>query len=286
VDSGLSAKAYLACCLWMLGYPNQAQAQSQEVLELAHKLNHSFTLADVLRYGGCEFSKMLGDGQALKHHAEELIQLSQEKHFPAWLPDGKSALGEALIMLGQFQKGKALVLEEIGEKLRRDVRSFTTRSYLTLAGGYLKHGDLAQGLSILNEVFDLMEQMDERYLEAEGQRMLAAFQLFQGDQRAAEASLQQALAVARRQQARSLELRAAIDLAHLWRKQGKTDEACQMISELYAWFTEGFDTPDLKRARGLLSETATDQATNPSKPPPGRLPLPGRRPPPAAPLDE
>jgi predicted ATPase len=99
-----------------------------------------------------------------------------------------------------------------------------------------------------------VEKSDERYLEAELHRLQGELLLMQGDESEAEASFQQALSRARRRQAKSWELRAAVSLVRLWRKQGRKDEAHRLLAPIYGWFTEGFDTPDLREARALLNE--------------------------------
>jgi predicted ATPase len=100
----------------------------------------------------------------------------------------------------------------------------------------------------------LVEQTNERHWEAELYRLRAELLLKQGDDAGAEASLQKAVEVARRQSAKSWELRATTSLARLWQEQGRMDEARQMLAEIYGWFTEGFDTPDLQEAKALLEE--------------------------------
>ena len=99
-----------------------------------------------------------------------------------------------------------------------------------------------------------MEQTDERHWEVDIYRLKGELLLLQGDEAGAEASFHKAIEVARRQQAESLELRAAMSLARLWQQQGRMDEARQMLAEIYGWFTEGFDTPDLREAKALLEE--------------------------------
>src|SRR5262249_12337747 len=110
------------------------------------------------------------------------------------------------------------------------------------------------GLQALAEAHALVEQHEERYWEAEVYRLRGVLLLQQPEtpQEEAEAWLQRALDVARRQQARSLELRAAMSLAHLWQRQGKRTEAHELLAPVYNWFTEGFDTPDLQEAKELL----------------------------------
>jgi predicted ATPase len=100
----------------------------------------------------------------------------------------------------------------------------------------------------------MVEETHERYYEAELNRVRGELLLMQGDDAAAEASLQRAIEVARRQEAKSWELRATTSLARLWRKQGRTDEARVALRQVYGWFTEGFDTPNLREAKALLDE--------------------------------
>jgi DNA-binding SARP family transcriptional activator/tetratricopeptide (TPR) repeat protein len=254
VDAGLSSLAYLACCLWSLGYPEQGIRQSQKALNLAHEIGHSFTLADILRYGGCEFQKMSRDAKSLKATAEELINLSVEKNFPAWLATGKSSLGEALTLLDQVEEGMSLIQAGVDSELSVGVRCSLPGSLFYLAQAYARLGEPEQGLSVLTRAFELMDQTGERHWEAELYRIRSTLQQMQGENDAAEASLMKGLEVARKQNARSWELRAAIDLARLWQKQGKLNEARQVLKEIYAWFSEGFDTPDLREARELIRE--------------------------------
>jgi predicted ATPase len=100
----------------------------------------------------------------------------------------------------------------------------------------------------------VVEETGERYYEAEIHRLKGELLLMQGDEAEAETSFHKAIEVARRQSAKSWELRATVSLCRLWQKQGKVDEARQMLAEIYGWFTEGFDTPDLQEARALLEE--------------------------------
>jgi DNA-binding SARP family transcriptional activator/predicted ATPase len=243
-DAGLSALAYDACCLWCLGYPEQALSRSQEALALARELGHPFSRAEVLYFAGCFFNKMRRDAQALKGNAEELMPLSNEK-VPAWSGAGTFRWGEALAMLGQVQEGMA-ALHSVG------VRCYLSAILCSLAEAQAKAGHPEEGLTTLAEALALVEQTDERHWEAELYRLRAELLLMQGDDAEAEASFHKAVEVARRQQAKSWELRATVSLCRLWRKQGRADKARHMLAEIYGWFTEGFDTPDLQEAKALL----------------------------------
>jgi predicted ATPase len=252
-DAGLGALAYDACCLWCLGYPEQALKQGQEALALARELGHPSSLADVLCYAGCELSEMHRDAEALKDHAEELIQLADEK-VPAWSAAAPCFRGEALIMLGQVQEGMAQLREGIAAHQGISVGYYLPRRLGFLAEGQAQAGQPEEGLGTLAEALALVEQTGERYWEAELHRLKGELLLMQGDEAEAEASFQKAIDVARRQQAKSWELRATTSLCRLWQEQGRIDEARHMLAEIYGWFTEGFDTLDLREAKALLEE--------------------------------
>jgi predicted ATPase len=115
-------------------------------------------------------------------------------------------------------------------------------------------GSPYEGLSTLAEAFAFVDDTDERHWEAELHRLRAEVLLMQGSENEAEVSLREAVDVARRQMAKSWELRATISLARLWRMQGRIDDARQVLAAIYGWFTEGFGTPDLQEAKALLEE--------------------------------
>jgi DNA-binding SARP family transcriptional activator/predicted ATPase len=253
-DGGLSALAYAACCLWCLGYPDQALKRSQEVLALARELNHAFSLADVLCYAGCLFHDMRRDAPALKEDAEELRRLSHEKGFSGWLQYGTCFRGEALAMLGQIPEGIAQMVEGIATRQSIGTRCYLSGFLRSLAEAQAKAGHLDEGLTTLAEALVLVEQTDERHWEAELYRLKGELLLVQGEEAEAEASLHQAIEVARRQRAKSWELRAVMALSRLWQRQGKQAEAHQMLAEVYNWFTEGFETADLIEAKTLLEQ--------------------------------
>jgi DNA-binding SARP family transcriptional activator/predicted ATPase len=251
-DFGLSALAYAACCLWCLGYPEQALSRSQEALALARELGHPFSLADVLCYAGCLFDSMRRDVQGLKETAEELMQLSKAKDFASWLAAGTFYRAQALIMLGQVQEGMEQMREGIAAHRSTGARLYVSRILGALAEAQAKAGQPKEGLATLAEALALVEETGERHWEAELYQVRAELLLMQGDDAGAEASLHEAIEVARRQQAKLWELRAATGLPRLWHKQGRMDEARQLLEQTYGWFTEGFDTPDLVEARELL----------------------------------
>ena len=159
---------------------------------------------------------------------------------------------------GQFKE--AIECIERGLYIRKltGVKCMLSGTLGTLALLHAKIGEVDAGLKVLSEALESVEETGERYWEAEFHRLHAELLLMKGDGVGAETSLVKAIEVARVQKAKSWELRAATDLAGLWREQGKTAQAYQLLSEIYGWFTEGFDTPDLLSARALLDELTQD----------------------------
>jgi predicted ATPase len=253
VDAGLSALAYAACCLWCLGSPDQALNRSQQTLALARELGHPFTLGDVLSYAGCMFNAMRRDAGALKEDAEELLRLSQEK-VPAWMGAAIRYQGEALAMLGQVQEGTTQIRQGLANSQSIGVRLNLSGTLRALARTQAKKGQLKRGLTTLDEALALVEETDERHWEAELYRLRGELLLMQGDRVGAEASFEKAIQIARQQHAKSWELLATTELARLLQDQGRTDEARRRLGGIYSWFTEGFETPDLKEAKALLEE--------------------------------
>jgi DNA-binding SARP family transcriptional activator/predicted ATPase len=256
-DAGVSALAYEACCMWCLGYPDQALKRSQEALALARELNHAFSLADVLCYGGCLFNEMRRDARALKESAEELTQLLNEERFPSWLGTEASYQGEALAMLGQIEEGIALMRQGLVLKHSTGARTTSSGTLRALAEAQAQAGQPEAGLTTLAQALALVQETDERYYEAELHRVrgeLLRAERGPDNEAEAEASFQKAVEVARRQQAKLWELRATVSLCRMWHSQGRVEEARQTLAEIYGWFTEGFDTADLREARGLLEE--------------------------------
>ena len=252
-DAGVSALAYDACCLWCLGYPEQALNRGQEALALARELDHTFSLVDVLCFGGCLLNQMRRDAQTLKVQAGEVMRLSKGMDFSSFWGTGTCYWGGALAELGQVQEGTAQVREGMATRQSIGARCCLSGILGSLAEAQAT-GHPEEGLATLAEAFAFVAETDERYWEAELHRVQAELLLMQGDGAGAEASLQEALEVARRQRARAWELRATTSLARLWQAQGRVDEAHQVLAEVYGWFTEGFDTRDLQEAKALLDE--------------------------------
>jgi len=256
VDSGLSAMSYHACSLWCLGYPDQALRISREALELAHSFNHPFTLADVLCYAGCMFNAMYRDKEALYHHAKELVQLSTEKllSLSGWLGMGLCFQGNALAMMGDEQKAILEIQRGITTSEESDVRLYRPVALRFLAAAQIEAGRLQAGLENLQAAISLVERVEDHHWEADLHRLRGECLGQLGDTEGAEKSFLYALEIARKQEAKSWELRVSTSLARLWQQEGKLEQAGKHLAEIYSWFTEGLDSPDLLDARALLDE--------------------------------
>jgi predicted ATPase len=260
-DAGVSAMSYDACCLWALGHQEQALQRSQQSLAQVRELGHAYSLADVIAFAGCMFNRMRGDAQALMDSAEELARLSKETGIPGWLATGWAYRGEAMAMLGQVQEGIAQICAGIAAMHSASARLFLPEILCILARAQAEAGLPEEGLITLDEAWSVVEETEERLWEAELHRTRADLLLAQDADASAvaeaEASYLKAIEVSRRQSAKSWELRATVGLARLWRHQDRTEEARKMLAEVYEWFTEGLDTPDLLEARQVL-ETLKD----------------------------
>jgi predicted ATPase len=256
LDAGVNALSSDACCLWALGYPEQALQRSEEALALARDLDHPFSLADGLCYAGCIFNSMRRDAQALKDDADELVRLSKEMGLRGWGGQGTCYQGQALTGLGQLRAGMTLIREGLAVCYSIGDLCYSSGILGALALAQARAGRPEEGLATLAETLRLVEQTEERHWEAELHRLKGEVLLAQGDETEAEASLLKAIEVARRQSAKSWELRAATSLARLWRTQGREGNALELLSPIYDWFTEGFETRDLLEARALLDELA------------------------------
>jgi predicted ATPase len=262
-DSGVGALAYDACCLWCLGYPAQALQRSREALILARGFGHAFSLTDVLCFGGCLFQSMYGDAEALRDDAEELARISKGMEFSSFWGTGTCYCGEALARLGQVQEGIAQIREGLAARQSVGARCYGSGILGSLAQAQAEAGQPKAGLNTLAEALALVEQTGERYCEAELHRLRGELLRMQAHDTEAEVSLQKAIELARRQHAKSWELRASTSLCRLWQAKGRRAEAHRMLAEVYGWFTEGFDTRDLCEARALLQELS-GQSSNAS----------------------
>jgi predicted ATPase len=252
-DPGVACRIYAAVTLWLLGYPAQALARVHDALTLAHELSHPFSLG-FARWWAAIVSQWCRDVPATHEQAEAAVVLATEQGFPQWAAMGRSLRGWALALQGQDEAGLAQVRQGIAAWQATGAVLHVPYLCTVLADVAVHLDHTADGLQALAEAHTLVEQHEERLWEAEISRLRGVLLLRQPGTPQAEAEtwLQRALDIARRQEAKSLELRAAMSLSRLWQQQGKQAEARALLAPVYGWFTEGFDTADLQEAKALL----------------------------------
>jgi predicted ATPase/class 3 adenylate cyclase len=255
MDFGSVSGSYLALELWHLGYPARALQHSQATRILAQEVSHPHSLAQALVFAAL-LHQFRREAPAVQEQAEAATTLATTRGFPVWLALGTSLHGWALAMQGQSERGIA----EMGQSRTADL---ATRAKLVqlytlgqLADAYREGGYPDEGLDVLAEALAVMDTTEVWFYGAELYRLKGALLLKQvvPNSFQAEACFHQALDIARQQQAKSWELRAATSLAHLWQSQDKRQDAYDLLAPVYAWFTEGFDTADLKDAKALLEK--------------------------------
>jgi DNA-binding winged helix-turn-helix (wHTH) protein/predicted ATPase/class 3 adenylate cyclase len=254
-DPSVGCRLYAAVILWFLGYPAQALARLHEALALARALAHPLSLA-FAQWWAAWLAQLRRDVPAVSKEAEAAIALVTEQGLTLYEALGTILQGWALAMQGQGGEGLAQVRQGIAAYRATGAGQAVPLWGILLAEVSAHLGHIGAALQTLAEAITLLEQQEERMWEAEAYRLRGALLLRQsGTQQAeAEAWLQRALHIARRQEAKSLELRAATSLARLWQQQSQQAAARELLTPIYGWFTEGFDTADLQEARALLTE--------------------------------
>jgi predicted ATPase len=256
-DPGMVSLSYQAMNLWILGYPSQALQRSFAALDLHQKVSHAYSLAFALSLMS-RVHQLRREEHLVQERIEASLALCAELGFKSFWAQGQLLRGWGSTMHGQVGEGIAQMEE--GLAAYRSTGGVLTMPYwLTLlAGAYGTKGQSTVALEQLGEALTLTDTTGERWYEAEIYRLKGELLLQQAsdDATEAESCFQHAIRIAQNQQAKSWELRAATSLARLWQQQGKRAEARQVLGDVYAWFTEGFDTPDLKDAKALLDELA------------------------------
>jgi len=259
-DPGMACRTYAAVALWRLGYPDQARRRIHEALTLAQALSHPFSLAWAFACVAW-LHQFRREWPLTQEWAEATIRLSAEQGFPFMGAWGTILRGWTLAEQGQAEEGIAHMRQ--GLAVHRSTGAELGRPYLLalLTEAYGKVGQTGRGLNIVAEALETVNKTEEREYEAELYRLKGELSLKSKAQglkskieAEAETYFRKAIHIACRQQAKSWELRAATSLARLWQQQGKRQEAQDLLAPVYHWFTEGFDTADLKDAKALLDE--------------------------------
>jgi predicted ATPase len=253
-DPGVMHRSYASYVLWWLGYPSQALQRSDEMRMLAQELAHPLSGAYALGTASA-LHQLRREAQAAQERAEAAMALSREQGFPYWLGIGTIRRGWALATQEQGAEGVKQIRQ--GLALWRATGADLNRPWFLalLAEACGRAGEVEKALTALAEALATVDTTANRVCEAElyrlkGELLLARAAVHDAE---AETCFRQALAIARHQQAKSLELRAAMSLCRLWQQQGKRDAARELLAPVYGWFTEGFDTADLQEAKVLLA---------------------------------
>jgi predicted ATPase len=254
-DVAVATLAFRSLASWMLGYPMAALADTEQAISNAREIGQAATLMYALAVAS--FAPALcGSYATAKSLLDELLPLAEDKGTSWWKAFGMMEQGWLLALTGKTSGAASLIAS--GITLFRSIGStYWLPTYLPhLAMAYAELGQFDDAWCCLSEAMTAVETTGERWFEAEVHRMAGeiALKLPQADPAKAQAHFGRALKVARGQQAKSWELRAAMSLARLWRDQGKPQQARELLAPVYGWFTEGFDTLDLKEAKALLEE--------------------------------
>jgi len=254
LDPGMLARAMSSRPLWALGYPDRARARGRDTLTLARSQQQPLTLAFALLvlHGILAYR---GDGAEALAVGDENIALCREHGLPQEAEWSRSFQGAALIGLGRTAEGIELLADSLAVQHALDTHLARPMYLALLAEGFCRAGRIDEGLQAVQEGLAYAEQTAEGGYVAELHRVRGELARRAGDAATAEETLRLALDLARRQQARSFELRAATGLASLFIESGRVAEARAVLAPVYEWFTEGFDTADLIAARTVLAQT-------------------------------
>ena len=254
LDLGVSVLSFVAWGSWLLGRPAYAMQRNSEMLLMGNDIKHPYNLAWALTFSSWVF-EFCRDLDRTRTQAEAAIAVAKEHGFSLFRAMGTMHRGWSMAMGGSTKEGIADLLQGMNDYFRTGAESSRVHWSVLLAEAYLAAGQIEKGLSALDEA--RLDQSGERYYEPEYHRMRGELLLARAgsDSRAladGERCFEQALQVARAQHARSLELRAAMSMCRLWRRQDRSEDAAKLLAGVYGGFTEGFDTADLREAALLL----------------------------------
>ena len=256
-DIGVSCLAYLAKTLWLLGYPEQAWRTIREALSLAQDLNHPWSMACVLTETVWH-DHMHREGRHAQEWAEAVIRLATEQGWPHWVAQGMIQQGWTRVAQGQVEAGLELMHQGIATARAIGVGAPLPVLLALVAAAYGRAGRVPEGMAALAAALEMVHRDGgSHYIEAELYRLWGEFLHWNGathEMVEAEERFCQALDIARRQGAKSLELRVVVSLSRLRQQQGRRQEAWQLLVDICSWFTEGKDTPDFLAAQALVED--------------------------------
>jgi predicted ATPase len=251
----VTSQAFLGIVLLCLGFPDQALEQSSAAIAEARKLAHPPSLASALSLGPILLS-LVGDDAVLGEWTDDLVTVTTEQGFPHWRAFGTIYCGWVKVKNGDVAGGISLLRSGSTAVRTTGTEAWMPYNVSLLARACEIAGQIEESLTLLDEALQIAERTGERWFAAELNRLKGQLLLRQGHSEAAEELYRKALSIAARQEAKLWELHAAVSLARLRRDQGRRAEGRDLLAPIYGWFTEGFDTLDLKEAKSLLDELA------------------------------
>jgi predicted ATPase len=251
VDAHIGGWVWLPIDLFLLGYPDQARQQSTRVMLAAQRRAHAPTLGWCLS-AVCRFAALLGEKTLFMKCVEEFAALADVQNFPLWLAQANAYRGWISLCAGDAEEGVRLMRDGVSGYKATGALAWLPFLMSLLAAGYRTIGDTTSEESTLDDALALASRTGEVWFTPELHRLKGL--LYPAEHAEAERHFQSALEIARPQRSMLWQLRASTSLARLWRDQGKRDEARDLLAPVYGWFTEGFDTLDLKEAKALLDE--------------------------------
>jgi len=249
----LAAQAALGVVLFCLGFPDQALTQSNKAIAGARRLPHPPSLAMSLGMDALLLS-IIGDDMGLEQRTDDLVAVATDQGFPFYRATGAIFRGWVKAKNPDVTEGLSLLRAGSSAYSATGATAWMPWYIALLAGACEIAGQIEEGAARLDQALQLVEKTGERWFAAELDRQRGRLLLRQGLPEDAEELYRKALGIAREQEAKLWELRAAASLARLWRDQGRRAAARDLLAPVYGWFTEGFATPDLKEAKALLDE--------------------------------
>jgi predicted ATPase len=246
-----ASQAFMAIVLFCLGYPVQALERSTAAIAEARTLAHLPSLAVSLT-NGARLLSLTGDDAAMEEWAGQLVTVAAEQGFLLWRAMGSVYRGWVRVNNSNPDEGIPLMREGSAAYRATGAEAWVPYQMALLARAYEIAGQIEEAVDLLDDAVRISARTGERWLDAELHRHRGQLVLRQGYADAAEELYRKALGIAQDQEAKLWELRAAASLVRLWRDQGRRTEARDLLVPVYGWFTEGFETQDLKAAKALL----------------------------------
>jgi predicted ATPase len=256
-DVGVTILSFRSLALWVLGYPEAALSDADHAINHARELGEAAALMYALAVTSLTLV-LRGNHTTAKTQCEELVALAEEKESPLWKALGMLLQGCLFALTGKAANGVQIINSGVAAMQSTGMTLWLPLGLSYLAKAYAGLGQFDAAWHSIGEAMTAAETTKERWFEANIHRIAGEIALMmpQPDAGKAQVSFERALSIARQQQAKSWELRAAMSMARLWRDQGKRKEARELLAPVYGWFTEGFDTLDLNEAKALLDELA------------------------------